>query len=82
MLKLISKCPACGSPLVREKVEKLLRGGNDVASITVEAGVCHKCGEIVYDAATVRKFQEIRDKLERKEVEDFQPVGKTYVASP
>ncbi|OGF57182.1 MAG: YgiT-type zinc finger domain-containing protein [Candidatus Fraserbacteria bacterium RBG_16_55_9] len=80
-MKLISRCPICGGQLMKEDVEKLLRGGSNVASIEVRAGVCHKCGEIVYDAVTVRKFQEIREKLEQNEVADFSLLGKAYVVN-
>jgi len=63
-MKWVSRCPICGGELAEDIVEKLLRGGGNVASIKVEARVCRKCGEIVYDAATVQKLQVIREKLE------------------
>lgn len=63
-MKWVSRCPICGGELAEDTVEKLLRGGRNVAANRVKAVVCRKCGEIVYDAATVQKFQAIRDKLE------------------
>ena len=80
-MKLISRCPICGGQLTKEAVEKLLRGGSNVASIKVRAGVCHKCGEILYDALSVRKFQEIREKLERNDVAGFSLLGKAYAVN-
>lgn len=80
-MKWVSRCPTCGGELTKETVEKLLRGGNNVAALKVEARVCHKCGEIVYDIATIQKFQEIREKLEREDVADFSPLGKAYAVN-
>jgi len=77
-MRWISRCPTCGGELTEETVEKLLRGGDNVASVKVEARVCHKCGEIVYDAPTIQRFQEIREELERNDVDEFSPLGKVY----
>lgn len=80
-MKWISQCPTCAGELTAEIVEKLLRGGNNIASIKVEAMVCHKCGEIVYDAATIRKLQKIREKLAQNQVADFALLGQAYAVS-
>lgn len=72
------RCPVCGGELVEKTVEKLLRGGNHTAVIQVQAEVCLHCGERLYSAATVRRFEEIRAKLERQEVGDFQPLGRSF----
>ncbi len=39
------KCPVCGGEMVAKKVEKLLRGGLNTATVTVSAEVCLRCGE-------------------------------------
>jgi YgiT-type zinc finger domain-containing protein len=72
------KCPVCGGELVEKEVEKLLRGGVHVAVIRVQAEVCLHCGERLYSQETVRLFEEIRSKLERKELETFQPLGQSF----
>jgi YgiT-type zinc finger domain-containing protein len=77
-LKPFAKCPVCGSQLVEKAVEKLLRGGNHVAVLQVRAEVCHHCGERLYSVETVRRFEEIRNKLEQGDVGRFQPVGGFY----
>lgn len=72
------RCPVCGGELVEKTVEKLLRGGNHTAVIQVQAEVCLHCGERLYSTATVRRFEEIRAKLERQELGEFQPLGRSF----
>lgn len=67
-MKLFDKCPVCGGEIVEKEVEKLLRGGTNAAVLSVMAEVCLKCGERFYTPDTVRKFDEIRRKLEREEL--------------
>jgi YgiT-type zinc finger domain-containing protein len=68
MMKLFDKCPVCGGEIVEKEVEKLLRGGTNTAVFRVMADVCLKCGERFYAPDTIRKFDEIRRKLEREEL--------------
>ncbi len=72
------ECPVCGGELVEKEVEKLLRGGVDTAVIKVEAEVCLRCGERLYSQDTVRRFEAIRGKLERKQTSEFQPLGRSF----
>ncbi|MBI4639997.1 MAG: YgiT-type zinc finger protein [Candidatus Tectomicrobia bacterium] len=72
------KCPVCGGELVEKEVEKLLRGGVHTAVLKVQAEVCLRCGERLYSQETVRRFEEIRAKLERQETADFQPMGVSF----
>jgi len=72
------KCPICGGELAEKEVEKLLRGGVHTAVLRVLAQVCLHCGERLYREESVRRFEEVRDKLERQETADFQPIGKTF----
>ncbi len=71
-------CPLCEGELRKKKVEKLIKGADNTAVIEVEALVCLRCGERLYDEETIRKFEEIRKKLEEDELSDFKPVGKVY----
>lgn len=73
-----NKCPVCGGELVERKVEKLVRGGNNIAVIKVKAEVCLHCGERLYSQETVKQFEEIRAKLERQEVKNFQLLGQSF----
>lgn len=75
------KCPVCGGELIEKEVEKLLRGGIHTATIRVTAEVCLHCGERLYSQETVRRFEQIRAKLERKEVEEFQPLGQSFLVA-
>jgi YgiT-type zinc finger domain-containing protein len=72
------KCPICSGELVEKEVEKLLKGGVHTAIIKVRAEVCLHCGERLYSQETVELFEEIRRKLERKEVANFQPIGQSF----
>ena len=77
-MKPFDKCPICGGELVEKEVDKLLRGGSDVAIVRVAAEVCHHCGERLYSEETARLFESIRRKLEECELKDFQPLGHSY----
>jgi YgiT-type zinc finger domain-containing protein len=72
------KCPICGGELVEKQVEKLLRGGNNTAARTVAAEVCLQCGERLYSKEVVKRFEEIRAKMEREETEGLRPVGTAF----
>jgi len=77
-IKPFDKCPICGGELQEKEVEKLLRGGVNTAIIKVQADVCLHCGERLYSQETVRLFEQIRRKLERKEVANFQQIGQSF----
>ena len=73
-----SECPVCGGEMVEKKVEKLLRGGVHTAVLSVRAEVCLHCGERLYAQETVRRFEQIRTKLERQQVAEFEPLGQSF----
>jgi len=77
-VKPFNKCPVCGGELVEKDVEKLLKGGIHTAVFKVRADVCLRCGEHLYSVETVRRFEQIRQKLERQEVAEFQPLGQSF----
>ena len=77
-MKPVEKCPLCGGELVEKEVEKLLRGGVHTAVLKVPAEVCLHCGERLYSQETVRRFEEIREKLERQDTSEFQAVGQSF----
>ena len=64
--------------MIEKEVEKLLRGGGNTAAAKVRAEVCLHCGERLYSPETVRRFEQIRAKLEREEVAEFQPLGQSF----
>jgi len=63
---------------VEKEVENLLRGGIHTAVLKVHAEVCLKYGERLYSQEIVRRFEEIRSKLERQETGDFKHLGKSF----
>ena len=71
-------CPVCGGELVQKAVEKLLRGGNDVAVVTIVAEVCLRCGERLYSLETVERLDAIRGQLERQDTSSFRPLGRSF----
>jgi YgiT-type zinc finger domain-containing protein len=73
-----SECPVCGGEMVEKDVEKLLRGGVHIAVVTVSAEVCLRCGERLYSKETINRFEQIRTRLSRQEVADFQPLGQSF----
>ena len=80
-MRPFEKCPVCGGELVGKEVEKLLRGGKHTAALRVTADVCLRCGERLYSQETVKRFEQIRSKLERQETAEFQLVGQSFQVS-
>ena len=80
-MKPFEKCPVCGGDLVKKEVEKLLKGGNNTAVLTVTAEICLQCGERLYLAGDIRRFEKIRRKLKTQDVADFQLLGQNYQAA-
>jgi YgiT-type zinc finger domain-containing protein len=72
------QCPVCGGEVVEKEVEKILRGGANTAVLSVRSEVCLHCGERMYSKETISRFEEIRGKLARQDVADFQPIGQSY----
>lgn len=64
--------------MIEKEIEKLLRGGNNTAVLKVHAEVCLRCGERLYSQETVKKFEEIRAKLEHQDTAGFQPLGMSF----
>lgn len=77
-MKPFERCPVCAGELIEKEVEKLLKGGVNTAVLKVRADVCLGCGERLYSPETVRRFEQIRQKLERQEIGEFQPLGQTF----
>ena len=73
-----AKCPVCEGEVVAKQTEKLLRGGVNLAVVTVRAEVCLRCGERLYSPDTIRLFEQIRQKLSDQDVEEFEPLGRAF----
>lgn len=72
------KCAVCGGHLIEKKVEKLLRGGINMASLNVMAEVCLHCGERFYTPEIIERFEKIELKLQQEETRNFQMVGHAF----
>jgi len=68
----------CGGEMVEKDVEKLLRGGKHTAVLSVRAEICLHCGERLYSKEVISSFEQIRSKLMRQELADFQPIGQSF----
>ena len=72
------KCAVCGGQMIEKKVEKLLRGGINMASLNVMAEVCLHCGERFYTPEIIERFEKIELKLQQEETRNFQMVGHAF----
>jgi len=77
-MKLFEKCPVCNGELTEKKVEKLLKGNGNTATIKVHAEVCLHCGERFYSPEVIAQFEDIRKKLKEGKSRDFIEIGKSY----
>lgn len=80
-MRPFDNCPVCGGELIEKQVEKLLRGGNHTAAVTIRADVCLGCGERLYSEETIRRFEEITKKLERQETGSFKEMGQSFLVA-
>lgn len=78
MTYMDEKCAVCGGQMVEKKVEKLLRGGRNMASLKVIAEVCLHCGEHFYTPEIIERFEKIESDLEREETRNFQMTGHAF----
>jgi YgiT-type zinc finger domain-containing protein len=79
----MSKCMRCGSfDLQDREVEKLVRGGDDVAVVRVHATVCRHCGERYLPDEVIRRLEETRHDLQEGKVGRFRPLGRVLAPSP
>lgn len=78
MKYLNEQCAICRGELVEKKVEKLLRGGTNMASVEVDAEVCLHCGERFYTPQVVELFEKIETELERNDIQTFQAIGQAF----
>ena len=73
----LSKCARCGSKdLENREVEKLVRGGDDVAALRVRGTVCHRCGERYFSNEVVQILDKARRNLEGGKLGGFRALGR------
>jgi YgiT-type zinc finger domain-containing protein len=77
----LSRCARCGSSDLEDKdVEKLVRGGDDVAVLRGRATVCHHCGERYLSVDAVRALEQARRDLVEGKQARFRLLG--HVLTP
>ena len=72
------RCPICGGELIEKTLDKILRGGTHTAVLNVQAELCLRCGERLHSEETIRRFEDVRTKLERQDTADFEPIGTAF----
>jgi len=77
------KCVICKSSDIQKRpVEEEVKQANDIVLIPMEVMVCQQCGERYYDTKAMRKLEEMRARLRKKDlaVEDVGRVLRAKVA--
>lgn len=63
------KCVICSSQDIDKKyVDEEIRVKNDVVMVNINTLVCESCGERYYDRQTMKKLEEIKEKLCQKTI--------------
>lgn len=76
MTASLSRCARCGSSDLEDKeIEKLIRGGDDVAALRVRATVCRHCGERYLSLDAVRALEQARRDLAEGKLTRFRTLG-------
>lgn len=72
-------CPTCGNDINdKKKINHIISGGNNTATVEVEVESCNKCGEILFSPQQIQLFDEVKIKLQNGQVDKFTPIGKNY----
>jgi YgiT-type zinc finger domain-containing protein len=70
------KCVICNSPHIEmKKVEEEIKSGNNILIVPMEVLVCLSCGERYYDKKTMKKIEETRYRLQKRDLK-LDEVGK------
>lgn len=74
------KCIVCkGSDIELKTVDEQIRKGRDIILVPMSILVCSNCGERYYDRKSMRKIEDIRNKVQNQEL-DVEEVGKVMRA--
>ena len=73
------QCHKCGQFTVeRKRIQKLIRGGDNVAAAHTLAEVCRRCREWLFTVEQVLEFERVEKMLERVETDGFRPLGRSF----
>jgi YgiT-type zinc finger domain-containing protein len=71
------RCIICGSTDIKNKeVDEFFSFDRDIVVVSVKTKVCGTCGERYHDKRTLKKLQEIEDKVKGGEIKELEVVGK------
>ena len=74
------KCIVCKSTDIELKtVDEQIRKGRDIILVPMSLLVCSNCGERYYDRKSMRKIEDIRNKVQNQEL-DVEEIGKVMRA--
>ena len=74
------KCVVCkGSEIELKTVDEQIMKGRDIILVPMNILVCSNCGERYYDRKSMRKIEDIRNKVQNQEL-DVEEVGKVMRA--
>jgi YgiT-type zinc finger domain-containing protein len=72
------KCVICKSSQIEmKKVEEEIRLGSNILLVPMEVLVCLSCGERYYDKKAMKKIEETRSRLQKRDLE-MEEVGKVF----
>ena len=75
------RCVICKSTDIQKKsVEEEIRSERDIVLVPMSVLVCQNCGERYYDRITMRKIEEVKQRLERHDLK-IEEIGKVFRAS-
>ena len=75
------RCVVCkGSDIELKTVDEQIRTERNIILVQMEILVCSNCGERYYDRKSMRKIEEIRNKLKNKELY-VEEIGKVMRAN-
>ncbi|MEK7396172.1 MAG: YgiT-type zinc finger protein [Candidatus Poribacteria bacterium] len=73
------KCVICyGNEIEIMEVKEEIADDDNIIYISIKIPVCKTCGERYYDRKTVRFLEEIKDKLDKEELE-LKEIGKVLI---
>ncbi len=72
------KCVICNNPRIEIRAaEEEIRWGNNILLVPMEVLMCLNCGERYYDKRAMKKIEETRSRLRKRNLE-MDEIGKVF----
>ena len=76
---LLSKCALCGGEeIYLKKIDHMIRNGDNIVFVEIEAEVCNSCNEAYFTPEQVKLFEDIRDRFKKNNTKNFIQKGNTF----